>query len=185
MGGILPRAEKQSTGLFFTADAAALFESLPLNTVPKKEKNAKMRSPLFWRSGRDSNPRTAFDRHTISSRARYDRFDTTPYVLVRGGAPAPRFGQIVVGRSSFDIIQYGGVFVNSFFRDLNAFFFVRFADGSYPRSRVSTGMVETTGFSSGVGSSVKELSAKKLTTRTSAASREIRIIRATFVRFRV
>ena len=33
---------------------------------------------LIWRSGRDSNPRTAFDRHTISSRARYDRFDTTP-----------------------------------------------------------------------------------------------------------
>ena len=33
----------------------------------------------FWRSGRDSNPRTAFDRHTISSRARYDRFDTTPW----------------------------------------------------------------------------------------------------------
>ena len=32
----------------------------------------------LWRSGRDSNPRTAFDRHTISSRARYDRFDTTP-----------------------------------------------------------------------------------------------------------
>ena len=34
---------------------------------------------LLWRSGRDSNPRTAFDRHTISSRARYDRFDTTPW----------------------------------------------------------------------------------------------------------
>ena len=33
-----------------------------------------------WRSGRDSNPRTAFDRHTISSRARYDLFDTTAYL---------------------------------------------------------------------------------------------------------
>jgi hypothetical protein len=32
-----------------------------------------------WRSGRDSNPRTAFDRHTISNRARYDHFDTTAY----------------------------------------------------------------------------------------------------------
>ena len=38
-----------------------------------------MLSVLLWRSGRDSNPRTAFDRHTISSRARYDRFDTTPW----------------------------------------------------------------------------------------------------------
>ena len=73
-----------------------------------------------WRSGRDSNPRTAFDRHTISSRARYDRFDTTPS-LVRGGAPAPRFGMIVVGRSSFDIIQYGGWFVNSFFQQFQIF----------------------------------------------------------------
>ena len=32
---------------------------------------------LFWRSGRDSNPRAAFDDNTISSRARYDLFDTT------------------------------------------------------------------------------------------------------------
>lgn len=30
----------------------------------------------FWRSGRDSNPRAAFDGHTISNRARYDHFDT-------------------------------------------------------------------------------------------------------------
>ena len=33
---------------------------------------------LFWRSERDSNPRYAFDVHTISSRARYDLFDITP-----------------------------------------------------------------------------------------------------------
>ena len=32
-----------------------------------------------WRSGRDSNPRAAFDDNTISSRARYDLFDTTAY----------------------------------------------------------------------------------------------------------
>ncbi len=35
-----------------------------------------------WRSGRDSNPRTAFDRHTISNRARYDLFDTAAYSFV-------------------------------------------------------------------------------------------------------
>ena len=36
---------------------------------------------LLWRSGRDSNPRAAFDDNTISSRARYDLFDTTAYSL--------------------------------------------------------------------------------------------------------
>ena len=33
---------------------------------------------FYWRSRRDSNSRTAYHRHTISSRARYDRFDTAP-----------------------------------------------------------------------------------------------------------
>ncbi len=49
--------------------------------LPRKEKPVISMITGFshlWRSGRDSNPRTAFDRHTISSRARYDRFDTTP-----------------------------------------------------------------------------------------------------------
>ena len=36
---------------------------------------------FLWRSGRDSNPRAAFDDNTISSRARYDLFDTTAYSL--------------------------------------------------------------------------------------------------------
>ena len=31
-----------------------------------------------WRSGRDSNPRYPYEVHTISNRARYGRFDTTP-----------------------------------------------------------------------------------------------------------
>ena len=50
------------------------FESLPTN------KNAPVRwtGVFLWRSGRDSNPRAAQHGHTISSRARYDRFDTTP-----------------------------------------------------------------------------------------------------------
>ncbi len=34
---------------------------------------------FLWRSGRDLNPRAAFDDNTISSRARYDHFDTTAY----------------------------------------------------------------------------------------------------------
>lgn len=37
----------------------------------------------LWRSGRDSNPRAAHHGNTISSRARYDLFDTTPYELFR------------------------------------------------------------------------------------------------------
>ena len=32
----------------------------------------------FWRSRRDLNPRYPFGVHTISSRARYDHFDTAP-----------------------------------------------------------------------------------------------------------
>ena len=34
----------------------------------------------LWRSGWDSNPRTGFSRQTISSRSRYDHFDTAPYI---------------------------------------------------------------------------------------------------------
>ena len=46
-GGILPRAEKQSTGLFFAAVAAALFESRRSNTIPKKKADAKKRPLSF------------------------------------------------------------------------------------------------------------------------------------------
>ena len=34
---------------------------------------------FFWRSWRDLNPRAAHHGNTISNRARYDHFDTTPY----------------------------------------------------------------------------------------------------------
>ena len=34
----------------------------------------------IWRSRRDLNPRYPFGVHTISSRARYDHFDTAPWV---------------------------------------------------------------------------------------------------------
>ena len=50
------------------------------------EKNAfcrgRQKTFLFWRSGRDLNPRAAFDGNTISSRARYDHFDTTAYFIM-------------------------------------------------------------------------------------------------------
>ena len=47
--------------------------------VSKKKSGAlEIQELPFWRSRRDSNPRAAFDGHTISSRARYDHFDTTP-----------------------------------------------------------------------------------------------------------
>ena len=75
-----------------------------------------MRSPNFWRSERDSNPRYAFDVHTISSRARYDRFDTTPDAIVRGDCS--RFGQSAVVRSSLIIILTIPAFVNCFFQIL-------------------------------------------------------------------
>ena len=67
-----------------------------------KRKSCRLSSTGFslWRSGRDSNPRYAFDVHTISSRARYDRFDTTPSSVVRGACT--RFGFGVVVRSKLD-----------------------------------------------------------------------------------
>ena len=47
----------------------------------QKAKDTQKRVLTFWRSRRDSNPRAAFGDYTISSRARYDHFDTTPYSL--------------------------------------------------------------------------------------------------------
>ena len=44
-------------------------------------KKSPERVTFVWRSGRDSNPRAAFDDNTISSRARYDLFDTTAYAI--------------------------------------------------------------------------------------------------------
>ena len=49
------------------------------DTSPQKVRGHRLRNTLLlWRSRRDSNSRTAYHRHTISSRARYDRFDTAP-----------------------------------------------------------------------------------------------------------
>ena len=36
--------------------------------------------PFWWRRAWDSNPRTVFGRQTISSRSRYDLFDSPPYI---------------------------------------------------------------------------------------------------------
>ena len=46
---------------------------------PEQKSTPPERRCDSWRSGRDSNPRAAFDDNTISSRARYDLFDTTAY----------------------------------------------------------------------------------------------------------
>ena len=55
----------------------------PRKTPIKQEKTGildEYRFSLFWRSRRDLNPRYPFGVHTISSRARYDHFDTAPYL---------------------------------------------------------------------------------------------------------
>ena len=62
------------------APRSARFAARLLTLRDAKMKSSPQRvSFSFWRSGRDSNPRAAFGRHTISSRARYDHFDTTAY----------------------------------------------------------------------------------------------------------
>ena len=58
-GGILPRAEKQSTGLFFAAVAAALFESRPSNTIPNRKRTPRCVLFLFGPSVYNG-----FDEHT-------------------------------------------------------------------------------------------------------------------------
>ena len=55
--------------------------SNPSSDDSAKSKGRPFRRPYFWRSRRDSNSRAAFGDYTISSRARYDHFDTTPYSL--------------------------------------------------------------------------------------------------------
>ena len=54
-----------------------------LDLVDKKRKSASGEKPLadllFWRRGRDSNPR-AIARKLISSQPRYDHFDTSPCI---------------------------------------------------------------------------------------------------------
>ncbi len=51
--------------------------------MTRKQKKAHRKVCFsFWRSRRDSNSRAAFGDYTISSRARYDHFDTTPYAVM-------------------------------------------------------------------------------------------------------
>ena len=66
------RIEQRSTG------ALHLIVQIPLQ---HKNKTSPKGEVLFlWRSRRDLNPRYPFGVHTISSRARYDHFDTAPWV---------------------------------------------------------------------------------------------------------
>ena len=54
---------------------------LEFSRLGNKKEAPSLLKMLLWRSGRDSNPRAAFDDNTISSRARYDLFDTTAYAI--------------------------------------------------------------------------------------------------------
>ena len=51
---------------------------IPLPRSGKKQITSLRMCFVFWRSRRDLNPRYPFGVHTISSRARYDHFDTAP-----------------------------------------------------------------------------------------------------------
>lgn len=50
--------------------------------IEKVHRNSIKITVDLWRSRRDLNPRYLFEVHTISSRARYDHFDTAPYSVV-------------------------------------------------------------------------------------------------------
>ena len=56
-----------------------------LRRINKRKSGIQLRIPDFlWRSRRDLNPRYPFGVHTISSRARYDHFDTAPCFVFVG-----------------------------------------------------------------------------------------------------
>ena len=74
---------------------------------------------FFWRSRRDSNPRAAFDDNTISSRARYDHFDTTPYSVP--AAASSRLAQVLLCDSDMYYNRYSP-FVKYFFK-ISFYFF--------------------------------------------------------------
>ena len=62
-----------------TAQNRVIFGS---GTKKKKSRNPHGYWIFRWRSGWDSNPRARED-YLISSQARYDHFDTAPYMLNR------------------------------------------------------------------------------------------------------
>ena len=55
-------------------------------TKKKKSRNPHGYWIFRWRSGWDSNPRARED-YLISSQARYDHFDTAPYMFIRRFSP--------------------------------------------------------------------------------------------------
>ena len=71
-----------------TAEKRVIFE---VSTKKEKSRNLHGYWIFRWRSGWDSNPRARED-YLISSQARYDHFDTAPYMLTRR-FPALFFGE--------------------------------------------------------------------------------------------
>ena len=118
MKSVLHPAQRDFTAKRFHPPKADFTRPQGRISLKKALLSGRQKALFSWRSGRDSNPRYAFDVHTISSRARYDRFDTTPYAIVRGGRP--RFGSNVVVRSSLLIIYNETRFVNTFFRKIGS-----------------------------------------------------------------
>ena len=63
------------------------------NPVIVQMKSSPFREPFIWRSGWDSNPRAGYKpAYPISSRGRYDLFDTTPCLPIRIRSPNVRKG---------------------------------------------------------------------------------------------
>ena len=66
--------------LLFSGDFLQLHWIVQISSVAKKNTPSEWMGCSFWRSRRDLNPRYPFGVHTISSRARYDHFDTAPWL---------------------------------------------------------------------------------------------------------
>ena len=77
----------------------------------KKNRNGAKSIPT-WRRRWDLNPRAAHHDNTISNRARYDHFDTSPYFIF----PPPQPSPAKVTRLLYHVFFKKQVFLANFFR---------------------------------------------------------------------
>ena len=74
-----PRRRIACSGVRLCAETAEKPYFKRFSGIEKAHRNSIKITVDLWRSRRDLNPRYPFGVHTISSRARYDHFDTAPY----------------------------------------------------------------------------------------------------------
>ena len=75
-----PAAEMLCSGVRLCAETSETPYFKRFLGIEKVHRNSIKITVDLWRRAWDSNPRTVFGRQTISSRSRYDLFDSPPYI---------------------------------------------------------------------------------------------------------